>query len=550
MHRFATLLLVPVALLGLSLPAAADVEPGDEAFLKEHRVPTDGPALLEFVRKHLTEEVSEQRLKELIEQLGDDSFAKREEASIQLVLLGRRSRNHLLAALRNPDLETRTRAKRCLQEIDRPGGLALEVPSTAIRVLAQRRPAGTVKMLFTLLPDVAELALAGEIREALVTLAVKDGRLNPVLVEGLKDRLAVKRAAAAFALCRAKASDQLSVIRKLLDDPDTRVRTSVALALLQMRHKKGMPALLALLDQPPTREAGLVEEMLFRLAGDKAPALPDGSERSRKKYRANWEAWWKEYGSKLDPAVIEERARAFGHTTVLLLDEGEVLDLDASNRVCWKFDKLEQPLDVQRLGNDRVLLAEHGGNRVTERNSKGEIVWEKKINEPLSAERLPNGNTFIANRYSLVEVDRTGKEVFTYSRPAGEDIMRARRLPDGDILLITQRGVTRFVRLNRLGKEIKSFGVDVATSGGRLDLTRAGNVLIPELQNQRVVERDMDGKMVREFAVLDPITALALPNGHVIATSMSQKRAIEFDRAGREVWDYKRDTRVTRAVRH
>jgi hypothetical protein len=149
-----------------------------------------------------------------------------------------------------------------------------------------------------------------------------------------------------------------------------------------------------------------------------------------------------------------------------------------------------------------------------------------------------------------VEVDRTGKEVFSYTRPTGEEIMRARKLPGGDILLITQLGVTRFVRLNRFGKELRSFGVEVSTSGGRLDLTPAGNVLIPEMYNQRVVERDMDGKIVRELPVQQPINALALPNGHVIVTSMIQKRAVEFDRAGKEVWEYKRDTRVTRAVRH
>jgi hypothetical protein len=59
----------------------------------------------------------------------------------------------------------------------------------------------------------------------------------------------------------------------------------------------------------------------------------------------------------------------------------------------------------------------------------------------------------------------------------------------------------------------------------------------------------MEGKVVRELAVQQPIAALALPNGHVVVTSMNLKRAIEFDRAGKEVWEYKRDTRVTRAVR-
>ncbi len=226
----------------------------------------------------------------------------------------------------------------------------------------------------------------------------------------------------------------------------------------------------------------------------------------------------------------------------MLLDANQVLDLDANNRVRWKIENLEQVLDIQRLPGERVLLAEHRGNRVTERNSKGEILWEKKVAEPLSAQRLANGNTFIANRFAIMEVDGMGKEVFLYNRPAGERIMRAGKLPGGDMLLITDLGVRRFVRINRFGKEIKSFGVEVATSGGRIDLTPAGNVLIPDLENHRVVERDMDGKVVRELSVEEPITALALPNGHILVTSMSQKCAFELDRAGKEVWEYRRDT--------
>jgi hypothetical protein len=550
MLRFSAGLLLPLALLGVCLSGPADVQPSDEKILKENGVPTEGPALLEFLRKRFTQVVTDERLKELIEQLGDESFARREEASRQLILLGQRARKLLQAALQHTDLEVRSRAQTCLREIEKAGGLSVQVHAAAVRVLARQRPTGTARVLFGLLPAIADDALGGEVREALADLAMKDGKPESVLLEGLSDRLALKRAAAAVALCRAKARDQLPAIRKLLDDPDTKVRVSVAQALLCIRHTEGMPVLLALLDQPPTRETGLVEEMLCRLAGDKSPLLPNGDERSRKRYRKDWQAWWKEHGSKIDPAVLEERARVLGHTTVLLLDVGEVVDLDASNRVRWRFDKVQQPLDIERLSDERVLLAEYKGNRVTERDSKGEVVWQLKIPEPLTAQRLPNGNTFIANRFGLVEVDRTGKEVFKYTRPAGELIMRARKLPGGDILLITELGVTRFVRLDRFGKEIKSFGVEVSTSGGRIDLTAAGNVLIPELHQQRVVERDMEGRVVRELAVQQPITAASLPNGHVLVTSMSQKRAIEFDRAGREVWDYRRDTRVTRAVRH
>jgi hypothetical protein len=525
------------------------VESADEKLLRAHGVPTDGPGLLEHLRKSALELVSDEKIKALIEQLGDDSFDRREEASKQLTLLGRQVRKPLSEALRHSDLEVRSRARACLKEIDKDGGAALRVSHAAIRVLAQRKPPGTAGVLFNLLTRAEDDTVIGEVRDALLLVGVKDGKPDPVLLAGLKGRLPVQRATAGVVLCLAKADNSLPAVRKLLGDPDVQVRSQVALALLQMNHRDAMPVLLALLDQPSSRLTGLIEDMLIRLAGERAPALP-ATAAERGKHRKAWEAWWSTHGGKIDAATLEERVRCFGRTTVVLLDDNQVLDLDAANRVRWKMEGVQMPLDVQRLPGERVLLAEYRANRVTERNSKGEVLWQKQVPQPLVAQRLANGNTFIANQDGLIEVDRQGKQVFSYTRPGGEQIMRAHKLPSGEILLITQLGTARFVRLDRNGREIKSFGVEVDTSGGRIDLTRSGNVLITELYHNRVVERDMDGKVLRAVMVQQPITAVALPNGHLIVTSMNQKRAVEFDRTGKEVWEYKRDTRVTRAVRH
>jgi hypothetical protein len=177
-------------------------------------------------------------------------------------------------------------------------------------------------------------------------------------------------------------------------------------------------------------------------------------------------------------------------------------------------------------------------------------VWEKTIDQPLVAQRLPNGNTFIATRTMIVEVDRDRKEVFTHTRPGGELIMRARKLRNGDIAMVTQLGTTRYVRLNAEGKELSSFAVDVRTSGGRLEVLSNGHVLIPEMGNNRIVEHDAQGKIVAEITVEQPIAATRLPNGHMLVTSMTPTiGAIELDRSGKEVWHYKADTRVTRAYR-
>jgi hypothetical protein len=543
-------LVVLLAVAG-SLTLAAERSTPDEKVLADHKVPGDGPALLEFFRKQTTQVLTDAQLAALVEQLGDDDFFKREEASRNLILAGPRSRKHLTPGLKHADLEVRFRATRCLKQIDNDVSASVEVMGAAIRQLARLAPAGAVRALLDYTERAEQAAIVFELRQALSALAMRDGKANPALVAGLRSRSSRRRLAAALALCAARATNQLPALRKLLEDDDA-VRLPVAEALARLGQKEAVPVLISFMDRPPGPQTGPAEDVLFHLAGQKSPSLEGPDSEARTRYRRAWEAWWKEHRDRVDLDVLNDSSKVRAHTTVMLLDNNEVthvLDLDAARNVRWRIDNIPLGLDLQRLGGERVLIAEHRGNRVVERDSKGEVVWEKKITEPLMAQRLPNGNTFIASVTSVIEVDRAGKEVFSYTPPVGQRIMRARKVPGGEIWLVLQLGVARFVRLDRFGKEIRSFGVEVNTSGGRIDVTPAGNVLIPEIYNNRVQERDLEGRIVRDLAVTAPIAALSLPDGHILVTSMAQKRAVEIDRSGKEVWEYRRDVKVSRAVR-
>ena len=261
------------------------------------------------------------------------------------------------------------------------------------------------------------------------------------------------------------------------------------------------------------------------------------------------ESTWRPAG--LAKAV--EANKPLGYTLVVLLDDNIVKELDADNKQRWQVgaEKLppgiQLPLDVQHLPNDRVLVAYQDGNLIVERNQKGEILWKKEISSPLVAQRLPNGNTFVATKTVLTEFDHDGKELYSHAMPGGTQIMRALKLPNGDIACVNEG--RRFLHLNDKGRILSSFQVNVATFGGRIDVLRNGNVLIPEKDLDRVVEYSPVGKVVWEVKVIQPIAAVRLPNGNTLATSMEEKRAVEFDRNGKEVWEYRHPTRVTRAIR-
>ncbi|MFM7151708.1 MAG: HEAT repeat domain-containing protein, partial [Gemmataceae bacterium] len=371
-----------------------------------------------------------------------------------------------------------------------------------------------------------------------------------LLTRALKDPVSSRRGAAATALLKVPGGDHLAEVRKLLFDPDAEVRVAVALDLVQKGDKEAIPALIDGLDQPSSARFGRIEDILIRLAREQSPILTGEDLPARREYQKAWRTWWKDHGAKIDMALLDAKPKMLGRTLIVLLDANQVVDLDETNKVRRKIDDIEMALDMESLPGDRVLLAEYRANRVSERDAEGKVIWERSVPEPLTAQRLLNGNTFIASKDYLLEVDRKGKQVFRYNPPAATQIMRARKLPSGEILMVSQLGASQLTRLSRFGKELKSFPVDVSTSGGRLEVTPAGNILVPEMYSNRIVEYDPDGRVVRAIPAQQPIACTLLPSGNLLVTSMTEKRAVELDRAGKEVWEYRRDTRVTRAVRY
>jgi hypothetical protein len=520
---------------------------GDEQKLESAGLATDGPALLNFFRRQTLTLAVRERIATLVQQLGDKSFKIRDKASAELPTMGMIAVPFLRQASTSADLEVACRADVCLRHIEEKD-LRVGVPAAAARLVASRKPEGATEVLLAFVPSVENDSVAKEVRSALVAVAVHDGKPEHALLDALNDSVPARRAAAVESLGQAGLAKQRPEVRKLLHDPDLLVRQRAALALAVAGEKEAIPVLIDLLAQLPAVRGRQAEALLLRLAGDNAPSVALGKDdASRNKCRDAWAAWWNEQNGKVDLAQLDGIKPLRGYTLLVMLDAGRVVEVDADNRPRFQIEGLEFPLDAQILPGDRVLVAEHNGNRVTERTRKGEIVWEKRVQMPLVAQRLPNGNTFIATQAQYLEVDPGGREVMSRRLPSGELIMKAQMLADGEIGCITSS--SRFVRLDTAGKEVQSMPVNVQTSGGRIDVLPGGHVLVPELRNNRVVEYDTEGKVVWQVPFNQPIAAVRLANGNTLVTSYNLPRAVELDRTGKEVWEYKTDTRVTRAFR-
>src|SRR5262249_56817257 len=101
-------------------------------------------------------------------------------------------------------------------------GAGPHVLAAAIRLLAERKPAGAAEALLAYLPYAPDEGVAAAVRQALPAVAVRDGKPEPALLKALADSAPLQRLFAGEAL--ANAGVILPEVRRLLDDPDPRVR--------------------------------------------------------------------------------------------------------------------------------------------------------------------------------------------------------------------------------------------------------------------------------------------------------------------------------------
>ncbi len=301
-------LLLPAALLLLAAGRLA-AEPGDlaedERVLREAKLPTEGPALLDLFRQRTLSEARTARIPQLVKQLASDEFETRKKASAELKALGPPALPLLRrAAAGVTDAEAKNRLRDCIETLE--GIPSAEQAIAAARLVRVRKPSGAVAVLLAYLPFADDDVVENEVLLTLVHAGVKDGKVEEPVAAALTDAEPVRRAAAALVLGRYGTKDQQATVRKLLADPEPRIRLRAAQGLLAARDKSSVPVLLELLDKAPPITAQQAEDLLGRLAGDTAPATSLVEEaKERQKCVAAWQAWWKTNESKLDLAKAD-----------------------------------------------------------------------------------------------------------------------------------------------------------------------------------------------------------------------------------------------------
>jgi HEAT repeat protein len=531
----------------------ADLErAADEKTLKDAGVPTDGSSLLAFFKARTLTDAEFARLQESTRQLGDDDFHVREKATADLRAAGRAVLPFLRTALRDADPEIVFRARQCVSAMEQSPELSLL--GSAARLLGVRRPPQTVAVLLAYVPMVDDDYVREAVYRTLALTSLRDGVAEAALVAAARDALPERRAAAAYVLARA-GERQRDVVNRLLTDADDRVRLQAALGLVRSRDKAGVPTLIALLSDGHRETAWQAEDLLGRLAPRPTPAVSLGSAdpASRRRCRDAWEAWWKANADRIDLSSLELENASLGLSIVCDCDVegkyrvGSVWECAGDGKPRWEIKNVKNPADVQLLPGGRLLIAECQGFVITERDRQGKVLWSYAVdNYPVSCQRLPNGNTFIATYTELAEVSRDGKKVYSYKKP--NSIYCAHKLRNGNILYAHSSG--KVVEIDANGKEVHSLMVDGLSAWASVEQLPNGRYLISQYSLNRVSEIDPAGQVHWECAVQTPAWSTRLPNGNTLVASTEGHRIVELDRSGRKVWKQETQGRPFRVRRH
>ncbi len=131
-----------------------------------------------------------------------------------------------------------------------------------------------VQVLFDYLPAAENEGVEEEVFNTLAVLGVKDGKVDKLLDEALKDKHAARRAAAGLVLGRSGSADQKKAAAALLTDTDVIVRFRTAQGLLAGHDRAAVPVLCTLLADGSMTVATRAEELLQCLAGGQPPRTP------------------------------------------------------------------------------------------------------------------------------------------------------------------------------------------------------------------------------------------------------------------------------------
>lgn len=223
---------------------------------------------------------------------------------------------------------------------------------------------------------------------------------------------------------------------------------------------------------------------------------------------------------------------------------------------------VEMPLAVERLPNGNTLIADAGdeagfGSEIVEVDPVGNIVWNysEGLKFAHSGRRLKNGNTLITDTTNnrLIEVT-PDKKIVMNSDDWGGGTGRlsdqshlhypneALALEDG-AFLVTDRNNDRCIQVDRKGNISWFFDKEIHHPHNANPLPN-GNILISDSDGHRIFEINRKKEIVWSYGdgsiqtLWWPRSAIRLENGNTLITDSKNHRIIEVSPERKIVWKF------------
>lgn len=196
----------------------------------------------------------------------------------------------------------------------------------------------------------------------------------------------------------------------------------------------------------------------------------------------------------------------------------------------------------------RIMFAEYGKgpNRLVELDPAGKVTWEYAFpGISVIFQPLADGHVLYAHGGTptgVTEIDRDKKVVFKYESKCPQ-VLGCERLPGGDTL-VAEQGPCQAVRVDPKGKVVKVIPLTTTEKGYHLQvrnihLLGSGNVLAAHEGEGAIREVDPAGKVVWEYTKVENTgEAIRLPGGNTLISCGTQKRVIEVTPEGKVVWEF------------
>jgi HEAT repeat protein len=412
-----------------------------------------------------------------------------------------------------------------------------QVTPALIRLITLVRPANAIEIILAYIPSCNDDNIQDLLGECLGLYLNDQNTPPPALIAASTSSIEEIRTFAGRVLAQSPNEIAQKTCTTLLSDSSVRVRFEVARESIKNQNKSAIPVLIEMMTKVPAEKAEAIDQTLRAIAKDKSPESKNDS----KVDAAAWNTWWQKEGTQLVLTPGFKNQEALKNFLVVESfnqekKSGRVFLVTPSGKTLWEITNLSNPTDALLLPNNKILITEQGANRITERDTKGNISWEKSATNPFLSQRLSNGNIFIASRNKIVEVGRNGNEIFSFSYP-NETILAACKTRTNEYALLSYNGV--FLKLDSKGNEVSKsripFPTNFGINGGAITQNDRVLVSIPTLN--KIMEFNFSGQSTWESTITMPGIPTKLPNGNVVAPSLNGSKIVEIQMDGKIIYE-------------